>query len=100
MQRFGHVIATWQLSVAGPHDFPEHAAPSSGVQHALLVHTCDAGHPAGHCTCCPQLFVTVTPPHLPAHGVALSGVQQLPSGMQTSPALAHPVPPPAPQPTV
>jgi hypothetical protein len=47
-----------------------------GAQHAPPgVHSWPPGHPPVHCTCWPQLFVTVTPPQRPAQAL-LFGMQQ------------------------
>jgi hypothetical protein len=70
---------------------PAHAAPLSGVQHTLPVHTSDAEAqfvvpPAPHDTVCPQLFVAV-PHDLPAHVVDTG------SGTQPHAPLVHVRPP-------
>jgi hypothetical protein len=86
-----------QLLVLDPHRFWHHVA--DGSQHALLVQTPPSAQVAGHWIVCAQLFVALTP-HLPAHGVALSGAQQVPFVRHTSPLVAHDVDPLAPHATV
>jgi hypothetical protein len=49
-----------------------------GEQHPPPgLHSCPAAHPPVHCTCWPQLFVTVTPPQRPAQALLLGEQQRL-----------------------
>jgi len=77
-----HDCATPQLSATETLHWLAHRF--MGTQHEwLLLHSSPAWHPALHETCCPQLFVTVTPPQRLAHA-SLLGVQQT-FASQTSP---------------
>jgi hypothetical protein len=73
----------------------------SGVQQLLLARQTPPSPQfvAAHVIIWPQLFVTV-PPHLPAHGVTLSGVQQVSLARQTSVFDWHAVVPALPQGTL
>jgi hypothetical protein len=66
-----------------------HVAVAVGVQQVpFAVHTAPPGHVAGHFAGRPQRLVTVTP-HWPRQAVASSGVQHVPSALQTSPGAAQ-----------
>jgi len=89
-----------QLSMLGPHRFWHDVESAAGAQHESLArHTPPSPHVAEHVTGCPHRFMTVVL-HLPAHTVALSGVQHVPSLMQTSPLDGQDVDPAGPQETI
>jgi len=95
-----HSTGCPQLSVLEPQRFWHQVAVGVGEQQVWLdVQTPPLGQVAGQVTVRPQRLVTVTP-HFPAHATAsVSGVQQEPSAMQTSPVDEQAVDPVAPQAT-
>jgi hypothetical protein len=84
----------------GPQRFSHDVDCGAGVQHELFARQTPASpQVAGHVTVWPQRFTTVVL-HLPAHTVALSGVQHVPSLMQTSPLDAQDAEPVVPHATI
>jgi hypothetical protein len=85
-----HEIVPPQLSVVGPQRFRHHTESGVGEQQLPLPKQAPpSGQAAGQLVDSPQLLVAVVL-HLPAHVAALSGVQQVPSALHTSPLEAHP----------